>query len=336
MTNKIKTQLKIINSLLRKPTYLLLNLYLVVGFLLGISTLNTSDISLSSILELVVCSVIIALWYISGTALNDYADYEIDKINLKDDPDRPLLSGIATKSNLLVISAYCSTLGLALAALLSYQQLLITLLLTTLNIAYSLKPLQISRRGGLGPLLLPLGYIVLPFFLGYLISSQTILQSQLIILTFAYYLHFIARIILKDYRDVKGDKANGKLTFLLRHGNKTVCAVSAIASLVSSLLIIIALGQSMSVFKYGLIFSLGFSLMNLYDLSKTVKWSQQKPLLASFGRSMTSITVFTIMGITNDIWPISINDQWLITISIIIVYSWSSKKAYTYSKALTR
>lgn len=43
----------------------------------------------------------------------------------------------------------------------------------------------------------------------------------------ALYLGFIGRILLKDFRDVRGDALFGKRTFLVRHGRRATCAVSA-------------------------------------------------------------------------------------------------------------
>ena len=42
------------------------------------------------------------------------------------------------------------------------------------------------------------------------------------------YVGFIGRILLKDFRDVRGDALFGKRTFLVRHGRRTTCRLSAV------------------------------------------------------------------------------------------------------------
>ena len=41
------------------------------------------------------------------------------------------------------------------------------------------------------------------------------------------YAGFIGRIVLKDFRDVRGDALFGKRTFLVRHGRRATCRLSA-------------------------------------------------------------------------------------------------------------
>ena len=42
------------------------------------------------------------------------------------------------------------------------------------------------------------------------------------------YAGFVGRILLKDFRDVRGDALFGKRTFLVRHGRGATCTLSAI------------------------------------------------------------------------------------------------------------
>ena len=334
------SSLKIARSLLRTATFLLLLLYLVIGMLIGLyisgSSLNTPDEIVELGVKFVVCGLIIALWYIFGSGLNDYADYEIDKINLPKATDRPLISGQADKPALLRVSLIAATLTIPLAASLSAWYIVIVLALLLLSVSYSIPPFSISRRGGLAPLLLPLGYIILPFGLGMMLSSDDFTAKPVLLLTAAYYFHFIGRIILKDYRDVKGDKANGKMTFLLRHGNRSVCLVSAISITISTGLILVALNEYAYILRFGFVYLLFFGLVTLYETSKATRWSQQKPLLAAFGRTMTGITALTILTLCNAIWGFSALEQVAMLVGILGVYTWSAQQASRYNTAQTR
>jgi 4-hydroxybenzoate polyprenyltransferase len=335
---KLLNDLKIARSLLRTATYLLLILYLTIGYLLGLiaSGQGMVDVDYRLITRLAGCAAMIAGWYIFGSGLNDYADYEIDLINLKGDVDRPLVVGTATRHQLLRVVLLSGGSALIIAGLLSLQHLLLLVPLLVLGVSYSLKPLQISRRGGLAPLLLPTGYVVLPFYAGFLLSSHNYANHLLIAVMAAYYLHFMSRIILKDYRDVKGDKAHGKMTFLLRHGNQAVCAVSAICVSFSTIVCIYALADYGKIFVYGLVFFLSFVLSLLLQLSKTTVWKQQKPILAVFGRAMTAITALTIMSLMNALYHFPGASQVGIVAIIVVVYVWSANQAYAYNAAQLR
>jgi 4-hydroxybenzoate polyprenyltransferase len=324
---------KVAQSLLRVPTYLLLLMYLVVGWMVGLlvshATPDASDLAQYG-LKLGLCAATIALWYINGTALNDYADYEIDLINLKGDKDRPLVVGTATRQDLLHVAAMAYVGAVALAAAVSWRHALFVAVLFALNVSYSIKPFQVSRRGGVAPLILPLGYVALPFFLGYELTTShwTMLAFGLVA---AFYLQFLGRIILKDYRDVKGDKAHGKLTFLLRHGNAAVCMVSACSTTASALALLWFVGASLGTFRIVITALVGFGLVVLLQLSQVPTWPQQKPLLAAFGRAMTGVTAAVIAGFAVLIWEVPKSEAAVIALVLAIVYLWSAREAFAYN-----
>ena len=333
---KIFHYVSVARSLLRVPTYLLLIMYLCVGIFAGIAVTATKPglTELQALLfKAAVCALIIALWYINGTALNDYADYEIDLINLKGDADRPLVVGTATKPDLLYAAGMCALASTALAFYLGWQSGVIVVSLLLLNISYSIKPFQISRRGGLAPLLLPLGYIVLPLVLGYLLHAKhnSALFSMLLA---SFYLQFMGRIILKDYRDVVGDKKHGKMTFLLRHGNRVVCAVSAACISASALLLVLHIGHQLHAFKFALISLTAFALVALYQLSEVDSWKLQKPVIAAFGRAMTGVTAAIITGLITSTWTVPAPTMTFMAVVLVVVYTWSAREAFNYNTQL--
>jgi hypothetical protein len=55
------------------------------------------------------------------------------------------------------------------------------------------------------------------------------------------YLGFIGRILLKDFRDVRGDALFGKRTFLVRHGRRATCSVSAAAFVAGTVGMLVAI-----------------------------------------------------------------------------------------------
>jgi 4-hydroxybenzoate polyprenyltransferase len=182
----------------------------------------------------------------------------------------------------------------------------------------------------MAPLLLPIGYVFLPYSFGHLAISNNLFSESLLIMV-GLYLHFIGRIILKDYRDVKGDKTYGKKTFLLNHGNVAVCVAAGTSLIASSAVLMYTAGKWFGVFVYSYVVLLFLGLGLLVRLSKTTSWSWQKPILASFGRSMTGVTASLILGLLFTIEPVNESLQTLTAFTVVIVYAWSARQAFEHN-----
>jgi 4-hydroxybenzoate polyprenyltransferase len=276
-------------------------------FLLGLFyNLATTHVQLAGFIQhnwagLVAILLALGTWYISGTALNDYEDYEIDKINLKGDKQRPLIQGWLGRRQLLYFAVAASILTLLLALATGHTSLVLLFAgLLLLNVAYSLPPLQISHRGGLAPALLPLGYIFLPVTAGLLLGNDTIPHGAYLIIL-ALYLHFVARILLKDHRDVKGDVKAGKRTMVLAYGNKFVVKLCAGAFILSSLLFAVALATNYIYLLFFVALMFGGALMALRELYNEEEWPYQRPLITIFGRMCSGLITVIITGLLTEI-----------------------------------
>jgi hypothetical protein len=84
-----------------------------------------------------------------------------------------------------------------------------------------------ARAPAIASLALPAGYVAVPYLLGIFAVRGTLRRADLLLLL-GLYSGFIGRIVLKDFRDVRGDALFGKRTFLVRHGREATCAVSAV------------------------------------------------------------------------------------------------------------
>lgn len=234
----------------------------------------------------------LACWYINATSINDLADFEIDKINLKKELDRPLVNNQSNAGSLVIIAILSAVLALLMLLIVSWQSSVLFLSLILLNYIYSVPPIRVSYRGLLAPALLPIGYVVLPFLLGIMMVAGSYNTITVLVLSGLYML-FFSRVLLKDFRDVKGDKKFGKLTFLLRHSVKVVTATSAFACTLGvgllSYFVIKYINMSWAV--VAMLFLLGVSLAFYDELSKTQKWSQQKTILPSIGRLISAQTI---------------------------------------------
>lgn len=165
-----------------------------------------------------------------AVAVNDLSDEAIDRVNLGHDPGRLLVAG-SHRRQLAAVAAVAAGLALAAAGLLGLRAALLVLGALALAAAYSLRPVRLADRGVVAPLLLPLGYVAVPYLLGVLAARDHLVAGDLALLG-GLYAGFVGRIVLKDLRDVRGDALFGKRTFLVRHGRVATCRLSAAGWLV--------------------------------------------------------------------------------------------------------
>lgn len=186
--------------------------------------------------------IAIVLLIIHGNSVNDIADYEIDKINLKNASDRPLVSGDISMKGIWGLNVATGLLAIGLSILLGYIAVASTLILIGYNYLYSLRPIRITDKTILSPLTLSATYSFVPFVFGYFASVQS--TSFPWTLALALYFGFLARLLLKDFRDVRGDAKFGKRTFLLEYGPRITCVASGLAAVFSLVLILMSIGFS--------------------------------------------------------------------------------------------
>lgn len=184
--------------------------------------------------------VALACGYVSATTVNDICDQDVDRINHPGRHDRPLVSGLATVTDLWLVHGLSSAAALGAGILLGWPGVVLVLISLAINHAYSLPPMRLSRRTYLAPLLLTIAYVVLPYSFGVVAANQLPGGGDAMVLG-ALALLFIARIILKDFRDRVGDARYGKPTMLLRLGKTTTCVASGSAALLGTALLLIAL-----------------------------------------------------------------------------------------------
>jgi len=172
---------------------------------------------------------------------NDHADQNIDRTNTQywlSGGSRVLPDGLLRSESLLAGAriALLALLGLALSLAILSDRLwmpLGTLLAVFLCWAYSRPPLQWSYRGH-GEILQGIGCGVLLPLIGYYMQTGSLQQFPLGVLFPLYLLFYVSNIVtaLPDYRS---DRAGGKRTYPVRHGQRnarlTVVAVLALTCL---------------------------------------------------------------------------------------------------------
>jgi 4-hydroxybenzoate polyprenyltransferase len=170
--------------------------------------------------------VIVGTWFAALVALNDLGDEAIDRVNLPGDGGRPLVTGTASRRQVLLLGLGAAAVAVAVAWIESPAVGAVVTAGLALGAAYSLPPFRLCARGVVASAVLPAGYVAVPFLVGALCTDPSPGMSTLAVLP-GLYVVFMGRILLKDFRDVAGDALFGKRTFLVRHGRRATCAFSA-------------------------------------------------------------------------------------------------------------
>ena len=188
--------------------------------------------------------------YVAATTVNDLADVQIDLVNHPNDQGRPLVTGAAASSDMRRLHWAGWVGALAFAAPLGPAPALMVLIGLVIGRAYSSHPLRLSYRPYLAPLTLAMAYVAIPYGLG-LWSSGHVPGVRAVILGAGLAALFLARIILKDFRDREGDAIFGRRSILLVHGKGATCVLSGVLVSTGDLLLCLALGPVVAFARCG-------------------------------------------------------------------------------------
>lgn len=163
---------------------------------------------------------------IFSVAVNDLSDAPIDRQNLPHS-NRPLVTGRTDEREMWTIAGAAAAVSVGAAALGGWSLAALAVGGIAMSAAYSVPPFRLAGRGVVAALVLPAGYVAVPYLVG-LLSVRTYVTWDDALLLVGLYVGFIGRILLKDFRDVRGDALFGKRTFLVRRGRRATCALSGI------------------------------------------------------------------------------------------------------------
>lgn len=236
----------------------------------------------------VVTGVVLAGYLLFSVALNDVADAEIDRINLSGDRRRPMVAGATPQRDLLVIGCVAAAVAVVVAGLVGWSLLALTGVALALSAAYSLRPIRLADRGALAALLLPACYVAVPYCTA-LCAAHAPLTGRDIVVLGGLYAGFMGRIVLKDFRDVRGDTLFGRRTFLVRHGRRATCAFSAIGWAAGTGLLVSALGGAA-------INALAFDLTSAANAIGSIALLRRLAVEANLRREQWTISALAILG----------------------------------------
>jgi len=197
----------------------MMGLAVVVGASLALAKQFSTDILLNLALGFVTAFTLSG----ASMAINDYYDYDIDKIN---EPLRPLPSGAVTRRESIIFAAIIAIVGLAASALVnpfSFTLVVISVSSLAVSVAYVTK----GKRTGLFGNFLVSACVAISFVYGNFIVGKSFTLKVLLFSAMAF-LSNTGREVAKGIVDVEGDKAKGMRTVMATRGAKVAASVSSI------------------------------------------------------------------------------------------------------------
>ena len=175
-------------------------------------------------IRLLLVSVAALVLISAGNAINDYCDYDIDRINR---PRRPLPSGRIRHPYALIFAIVLTVLGIGLGTLINKNATAIAILVSVALVSYAF---YLKRTPFVGNLVVS-GLTGLTFIAGGVAIDSV--QGTLIPAIFAF-LFTTAREIVKDLEDTEGDLKNKAMTLAIL--NPRIAVWTAIGFMASVIL----------------------------------------------------------------------------------------------------
>jgi geranylgeranylglycerol-phosphate geranylgeranyltransferase len=155
----------------------------------------------------------------AAMAVNDYYDFDIDKIN---EPNRPIPSGQVSLRASLVTTAILTLIGLSFALIIS----LYCLIFATVALIFMVTYTTIGKRAGFPGNLLVSACVAAPFLFGSLVATNTVTINILLFASMAF-LANTGREIAKGIVDIEGDSQHKIKTLAVVFGSKKAALAAA-------------------------------------------------------------------------------------------------------------
>jgi len=203
--------------------------------------------------RVVIAGIAAAMITSAGNIINDYFDFEIDKINK---PERPIPSGRVSRSDALMLSFALFMIGLGLAKYVNIYCLSLAGLNSVLLIIYgrySKKMLIVSN--------IIVSYLVASIFIFGALSVINVANLGLMglrivaLLSSCAFLITFSREIIKDVEDIEGDKKNycSTLPICIGPGNaKTLAKLFITFAIILSLVPFVTQPMNFDLYAYAL------------------------------------------------------------------------------------
>jgi len=162
----------------------------------------------------------LGVFFISATSLilNDYFDYETDRINA---PQRPLPAGLVTKADVVALSIFVTLLGFTAGYLISPEALTVIVLVWATGFLYNWR---FKKAGLFGNLLVSFS-VSMTFIFGGIVVDRPL---EKVVWSFAImvFLSNLGEEIAADAMDVEGDRQAGSRSLAVRFGSEHALRIS--------------------------------------------------------------------------------------------------------------
>jgi geranylgeranylglycerol-phosphate geranylgeranyltransferase len=169
----------------------------------------------------------------ASMTINDYYDREIDIIN---EPQRPIPSGLITPINALIFSLILTIIGFIGATINSILvNSLFSLIIASIAWVIFIMYTTIGKRSGLPGNFLVSACVSIPFIYGNVAVLKTI-ELRVLIFVLMVFLSNTGREIIKGIVDIPGDKVKKINTLAIRFGGRSASIIATIFILSAVLL----------------------------------------------------------------------------------------------------
>jgi geranylgeranylglycerol-phosphate geranylgeranyltransferase len=200
-------------TLIRPVNSLVMGFAIVVGvFLTGYGNIHWLNLLFGIVTSFTLTA--------ASMAVNDYYDYDIDKIN---EPQRPIPSGAVSKNGALAVTAVLTVIGLACAYFVSFYCLVFAVGAWIIMMTYS----TVGKRSGLPGNFLVSACVAAPFLYGSLVAVNTVQLNVFLFASMAF-LSNTGREISKGIVDIEGDRSYGIRTLAVSFGGKRAALAAAV------------------------------------------------------------------------------------------------------------
>jgi 4-hydroxybenzoate polyprenyltransferase len=242
--------------------------------------------------DLAALTVAIAAGYVVATTVNDIADEDIDRINNLAGRGRPLVHGQATPVVLWRLNVAAAVVALVAGAYVGWRGGAVVATSLLIAYAYSIPPLRISHRALWAAPVLTLAYVLGPYLHGLALADSSPTQVDLLFAGGLCAL-FLARIVLKDFRDRAGDTAAGKQTLLSRYGKGATCRASLVALWTGCVLVSLALR---SVLMAAIVVAFGLAIAGRLQALKVAATSMREQVAIGIAARMGNGLLVCLLG----------------------------------------
>lgn len=246
-----------------------------------------ASVSIPPINTLLLASLSFFCCFLAGTVLNDIFGMDIDKLNM---PFRPLQSKRVTYKEALIFMIGTYIVGIGLSLFLTFKFFITVIIFVIGSIFYSLPPLSLEKKSFLAQLSLSIVSFFIPVYSGVVLVTDTfIIPSNLLTLFISFTLLYSFAIIIKDFKDIKGDKIGKKRTFVLHVGEKVAKFIMITGTLIMFPMTIFILNSIFDDWSFVALSTLSFVMTLYYEFN--VKNNPEK----AFQNVRLSISYFLIL-----------------------------------------